>query len=386
MHRMIWLLIAALAACTNAYGPKDSTQTGNPPILDDGRVSLEVSADEVHITGKPAAAKPSGATIEITNLTTSKVITGMAAADGSFDIRVDGSVNDTFAVRLLADGKESQVVYVVRGGALVDDGSLSCGEYAELAGAMVAGAIAFADTSCESDSDCVTTGRATACTDACSDQVVSRAGKAMIEAAVAEINGAVCKGFKDAGCRIEGLPCVPPQPSAPRCSAGQCKLVPITMNEDPPSCVSCFTETLQWGLSGGLVAYTDQSELAPCAHYTHRRLTRANPDAVTMACEGDLVACNAVWSTGAVMTAVAQSDVQDALAASPVVYGIDPRGADGNVFEIVLGRKIINVGGPCRDTAPTCVPIPPGVQALVDVLRAIDQQMLSSDECAAFLR
>ena len=119
MHRVNWLLIAAFAACTNTHGPKDGTQTGNPPVLDDGRVSLEVSADEVHITGKPAAVKPAGATIEITNLSTSKVITGMAAADGSFDIRVDGSVNDTFAVRVVADGKESAVVYVVRGGALV---------------------------------------------------------------------------------------------------------------------------------------------------------------------------------------------------------------------------------------------------------------------------
>ena len=148
-----------------------------------------------------------------------------------------------------------------------------------------------------------------------------------------------------------------------------------------------MTETLRWGLSGGLVAYQDQSELAPCAHYTRRRMMKQNPHSVTMTCELDLVACNSVWSTGAVMSALAQQDVQGALAAaSPVVYGIDPRGLDGTVFEIVLGSQVIDVGDPCRDAVPNCVPIPPGVQALVDVLQAIDQQMLTgSDECAAFM-
>ena len=103
MSKRIWLLAAALAACTNVHGPKEGTQTGNPPVLDRGRVTLEVSADEVHITGKPGAAAPGGATIEITNLTTGKVIEGTAAADGSFDVRVDGSLDDAFVVRAVAE-------------------------------------------------------------------------------------------------------------------------------------------------------------------------------------------------------------------------------------------------------------------------------------------
>jgi hypothetical protein len=494
MHRIsIWLPIAALAAlgaCSDTYGPKDSTQTGNPPILDDGRVSLEVSAGEVRITGKPASVAPAGATIEITNLTTGMLISGMAAADGSFAIRVDGSVNDTFAVRVLAGDEESKVVYVVRGGALVaegGDGSLSCSEYSELARAVLRGsaaaadrscssdldcavvplpschpgcdaayvsnagvsqveatlaavrnglcadakqdgcnsgpppcsgfrpascvagqcnfageatscearaqlaeaviaeALAAADTSCESDSDCATAGTVSACTEACSEHVVSRAGKATIEAAVAEVEGGVCAAFEVDGCYVERQPCVPPQPAVPRCDAGQCKLVPAPINEDPPSCVSCFTETLRWGRRGGLVYYEDQSELAPCAHYTHERQQPGGSGDVTLMCERDLVACNSIGSTGAVMNALGHPDVQGALAASPIVYGIDGRGVDGTVFEIVQGSRVIVVGGPCRDTVPGCVPTPPGVQALVDLLQAIDQAMLMSDECAAFV-
>ena len=105
MSKRIWLLVAALAACTDAHGPREGTQTGNPPVLDRGKVKLEVGADEVHVTGEPGAAAPGGATIEITNLTTGKMTDGKAAADGSFDVRVDGSLDDAFVVRAVANGR-----------------------------------------------------------------------------------------------------------------------------------------------------------------------------------------------------------------------------------------------------------------------------------------
>ena len=489
MSKRIWLLVAALAACTNTHGPKGSTQTGNPPLLDRARVTLEVGAADVHITGEPGAATPGGATIEITNLTTGQIIEGRAAPDGSFDVRVDGSPNDAFVVRVSANGEQSAPVYVVRGGAEIagEDGSLTCDQYTELAHAVleasaaaadrscnssadcmtvplsagcvpcflasvavngvsqveatleaidnglcasslvegcryprarcgapappecVAGqctalselscserhakaeatlaeAVQAADTRCESDSDCTLLEGATLCGGNCGLGVASRAGAAQVQQTLAEINAGLCANFSEDGCKYEPVPCILLPIPPPRCEAGQCTQAGPAPDAGTPDCTTCFAETLVWGLNGGLRAFEDVSELAPCAHYTHRRRPYGDPGVDELSCDRDLVACNSVASTGAVMTALGHADVQRALGESPVLYGTDPRGVDGTVFRMLLGDKMIEVGGSCEGAPPTCMPAPPGVVMLVELLQNIDAAMLMTEECADFPR
>jgi hypothetical protein len=491
MTKRIWLLAAALAACTDAHGPEGSTQTGNPPTLDRARVTLVVGADDIRIAGEPGAATPGGATIEITNLTTGEVIEATAASDGSFDVSVDGSPDDAFVVRVIADGEQSTPVYVVRGGAEIAgeaDGSLSCEQYTALATAVldassaaadrscstsadcspvalsmscvpcflseasssgasqieatfeavtgglcaaaldegcrfpiprcvapdppecVAGqctaataelscderqmksseilseAVQAADKRCESDDDCMLFGGGTMCgTGLCGGALASSEGGAQIAQTLAEINAGICANFREDGCRNPPMLCpfVPNPP--PRCEAGQCTQSPPATDGGTPDCTTCFAETLSWAPNGGLVPIEEVSELAPCAHYTHRRVPRADP-AAALSCELDLVACNSVASTGAIMTALGHADVQRALEESPVLYGTDPRAVDGTVFRIQLGERMIEVGGSCEGAPPNCVPAPEGVTMLVELLRDVDATLLMTEECADFAR
>ena len=54
--QLVWWLLAcsvctSLAACFASHGPKDSTETGNPPVIESNAVALHVMADGVHIVG-----------------------------------------------------------------------------------------------------------------------------------------------------------------------------------------------------------------------------------------------------------------------------------------------------------------------------------------------
>ena len=67
-----------------------------------------------------------------------------------------------------------------------------------------------------------------------------------------------------------------------------------------------------------------------------------------------------------------------------VLYGYDPRPADGTVFEINADGARLLVGAPCRAGMTTgCLNAPVGVQRLVDVLTALRDQELLRPACMA---
>ena len=82
--------------------------------------------------------------------------------------------------------------------------------------------------------------------------------------------------------------------------------------------------------------------------------------------------------------AFADPDVQAALAAAPVLYGIDSRPYDGQIFRVNVGPDSIGVGEPCG-TEPSCEPVPEGVQALVDLLSALTMAEISEEPCLSIL-
>jgi hypothetical protein len=101
----------------------------------------------------------------------------------------------------------------------------------------------------------------------------------------------------------------------------------------------------------------------------------------TRACKQELSDCstNAI-SAWDLNPAIAHPDVQSAIAARRVLYGEDPRPVDGQVMAIEIGvGSRIEVGNPCR-SAP-CLPIPPGVGALADLLAALTTQELARGSC-----
>lgn len=149
------------------------------------------------------------------------------------------------------------------------------------------------------------------------------------------------------------------------------------------ACADCVASAISFGYSGGLVAYVDSSSISPCRTYLHERRTPGSPSTLKASCTLEVEACVTGGNTvEAVNAALADADVQAALAKAPILYGVDPRAFDGAVYDITVGGKTIEVGTPCTSGASGCVPIPAGVQKAVDFFRAFDTAQLATSACA----
>jgi hypothetical protein len=221
--------------------PNASTETGNPPVIDSSAIALVVTSESVHVRGEPGAVMPPQGVVEVTVLSTDEVETGPVESDGSFDVEVNASVNDAFAVRVLWDGERSEPVYVIRGGAAIgegDGGMLSCDQRQSLAHTFLDDAAQDADRSCEVDADCDFYVSAARCLQTCRFHVLSEQGRdeladwesAFVEGICVENGESVCD-FPAAGCTSTGTP---------RCEAGQCA----------SRCESCLEADLEWRVSG----------------------------------------------------------------------------------------------------------------------------------------
>jgi hypothetical protein len=261
-------------------------------------------------------------------------------------------------------------------------GTLSCVERDQMAGKEIAAVIDSADKSCMIDTDCVEVSTSTNCHDSCGPAVVSQASQVSFATQLSRIDRDVCGNFTSDGCSFVALPCTPFPMSAPACSNGQCTLG-ATSTTGPAACPGCLSETIEWGPTDanvGFVAYRDHSKLEPCVHYTRTRVPSGDPNTPSLRCDTDLMACNSNASVGAVETALSSTDVKQALAGNmPMLFGIVP--IDGAPFEITVGSQVIDVGSACNGQ-PGCADIPAGVQALVDELMAVDQQLQT--QCPAF--
>jgi hypothetical protein len=260
---------------------------------------------------------------------------------------------------------------------------LSCSERDQLAGKQIADAVSMADRSCMTAADCVANPTQTMCHDSCGGSVYSKAGSTAIDAAVARIDKEVCGNFTAEGCSFTALPCMPAS-GVPVCTNNQCTFGSRDSN-GPAACPGCLGETIEWGptdANAGFKVYRDHSKLEPCVHYTHKRIQQSASQTPPLVCEGDLMACNSSASVGGVETALSSTDVKQALAGSTqVLYGVV--WADDAPFEITVGSQVIDVGSACNGQQG-CIEIPAGVQALVDELMAVDQQLLTLPQCQAF--
>lgn len=159
------------------------------------------------------------------------------------------------------------------------------------------------------------------------------------------------------------------------------------------ACVPALSGTLRFGLDGGKVAYVDAFTLAaPLAFRAERRNVAGGDGGVSMTCETTVPGCNTadMVDVGELNAALASRDVEAAFGmaqAMPILYGYDPRPADGSVFAIERGGARVLVGDPCRvGMMEGCLNIPVGLQRLVDVLRALRDQELLRPACSAFRR
>lgn len=148
------------------------------------------------------------------------------------------------------------------------------------------------------------------------------------------------------------------------------------------ACTPCLEQAMSWGDIGGFVATNDRSTLSPCSAYRHERNMLAG-GAPLLACERMLPCMGSgLHGISDVSRALQQPDVQAALGGGKVLFGVDSRALDGQIFEIERGGRVINVGSPCGGGPGACTPIPLGVNALVQLLRDIDEEQLNLAPCA----
>jgi hypothetical protein len=147
------------------------------------------------------------------------------------------------------------------------------------------------------------------------------------------------------------------------------------------TCPQCVDMPFSFGLTGGLVAYTDLSAFAPCGHYAHTRTAAGSAGAKPMQCENDAPCSGAKAVTpGMIADALANADVKMSLTGT-VLYGVDTTPSDGSIYQFRIGYNTVQVGSPCSGQSG-CKAIPAGVQALVDLLQALDKQQLGLPPCA----
>jgi hypothetical protein len=149
---------------------------------------------------------------------------------------------------------------------------------------------------------------------------------------------------------------------------------------DGGSCAFAWMYTIIDG--GGLVPVLDTVILTPPAQFQYLRQT-FNPND-TISCNPALPPCSDATRVDVadVEGALAHPDVQSAFGfATPPIYG-DRGIADGPSFNLwnTNGRGF-TAGIACDVPSATCSPIPPGVTAAMQVIRALIDQQLADPTC-----
>ena len=137
---------------------------------------------------------------------------------------------------------------------------------------------------------------------------------------------------------------------------------------------------------GGLAATRDTETLTPPNLFHMERETFLTQDAGRLSCDPPMPDCNDpvrvdVWDVEA---AISHPDVQATLAlATPPTFG-NMAIADGpNFYFMRADGRGFNAGLNCTTPSATCKPIPPGVGALVELLRALIRQQRMHPSCNA---
>jgi hypothetical protein len=164
------------------------------------------------------------------------------------------------------------------------------------------------------------------------------------------------------------------------CACGSSRTV-----RDGPSVPSCgVPASVTFGHEGGLTLYAMSFELRADGSFVATKIEHAGPDRRTSCTTRPPCASEAEVDLEKIAAALAQSDVVAAFAeAEPPTYGLDSRPADGQAFVARRsdGRGFV-LGQPCSDY-PGCVPIPPGITALAEMLDELSFQELARPACGA---
>lgn len=354
MRRVGRLAVSLLSvcACISAH-TNASTETGNPPVIDAGQISLVVGTDEVQIVGAPGAVTPGGTEVELSILGTDETARVQSEPDGSFAVTIDATPDSVVEVTAVSGEMPSSPVYVTRGGATVGSGKgdeLTCIERSNLASQVVDRLRMAADTSCNTASDCQLVETQTKCTTNCGGVVVAAGAVAGIDASIDTINQGLCASFAADGCKPSTPACTPPAAgSVPACVGGKCVL-------QWSECPSCLGSVVEWG-----TAMRISHSISDCDHYKYMPLSGTGCDRKVPHCDPS----DSSATLKDLQAALAHPDVRQALAEN-TVFGLPNPG--GLAPKISVGDASFVIFG-CGNNA-SCT-IPAGVTRLKELLDRI---------------
>jgi hypothetical protein len=160
---------------------------------------------------------------------------------------------------------------------------------------------------------------------------------------------------------------------------------------DGPCAESVPGGDLRFGREGGLRFDVTTYSVSSPRRFLLERSMAGGP---TARCETTIPACGATddVTVDVLATALNSPDVAAAFQAATasdagtVFYGVDSRPIDGEVFFVTRNGRFVYVGDPCRTGSGSgCVTAPVGVQRLVDVLNALQEQESRRPVCRAAL-
>jgi hypothetical protein len=357
--------------------PPGSTETGNPPVIDVGRIALVVMRDEVHVTGEDGAVSPAGSELEVETLSSGDVAHGKSDSHGGFDIQVDGTIDDTYRLRAFGAAKdvESAPVYLSRGGASVgtgdggtsvgDGGIFSCEQRASIIDDQLTQAANAADHACSTNTDCTMVTAPVECPGwVCSGAALSQTGASEVAPGLDAIKDGACQEFKDAGCRLSLADCGSPSPAA--CVEGRC--VDCAKDDcSAASCDPCDTPEIIWAPTGPMIG--DAHTIVDCKTLVTNFADGSPQCSTTLPCT---TSRGRPWSFSHVQNLLGDPAVKAALAADMSFGPITPAGFGTRV---TIGAHAIDMSSPSCGNAQNCTEPPLPVQnlfALLDSI-AIDQ-------------
>lgn len=312
------LLVPLLcAACGARADDRLSTDTGNPPVLDQARIRVVANDSGVVVSADAGAVSPGGATVAVTRLATEETVTTTAKTDGSFEVELSGAVGDEYRVEVRADGRTVTTLTVAKEGDIAPDkqqcvdpsdeppqgvttGPEGCNLLWAEAVCLAQEVLADVDTSCESDADCVKVSKGLSCVDSCNGTMpVSQSEAARLRSSLDQIDDKICAEFIGQGCNYIPSGCPPLGPWHAACVEGTCQGVRGCEEGQQAAAAAIAAEAT--ALSEGCDSDADCSVVtAPscawqCADevlfVAERNFERVQPlrEAVELACETALV-------------------------------------------------------------------------------------------------
>ena len=377
------LVPALLAGCSlsrrrERLQPQDSTETGNPPVLDLARIALVIKRDEVHVVGERRAVQPGGVAIEVLRLAANTVARGDVAADGSFDVRVEGGLDESYAVRAVHPDTDevSEPVIVSRGGASVGGtdggtGPFSCEDlHQEITGRF--GAFwPDVDGACETHADCMMVRPAETCpTTLCSAVAVPHAGRRAIEAGFTAIADTLCAQYQSEGCGASDPPLATCASGPSACIEGVCRDCTFASDPGAPGCDGtrcdrCAEPELTWSSMGPVI---------DTAHVIQNCTTYIEIPAVGEQCRTEIPCFDPETpeaSAIAIENALGDFELQTALRVG-TFFGAESPTQQGTQIRVGEGAIIIS-DTPCNG-AVGCKDAPASARALLSTLERIAER------------